>query len=264
MFLGLPVIIVATIFLYSEAYSDGERFNNFILKLASEALFLSVLLFIIGTALRLIFIRYGMPLISSVLRDVRVKQTDDEISDIREKIKQLNAKDFDPTDYYQDEKIFFGLDENNEPLYVDYEDWTSSNFQCLGATRHGKGIVYGIIMDQLISRGDTVFYIDPKTDDYAPYIMKAAAEKAGRKFIYLSLSDEIPLGQYAPFEGGTFSEAYSRAEIAFGLNLTGDPGTDYYKGQEQQVLSAVMQKTRTINAMSVSYTHLTLPTILRV
>lgn len=42
-------------------------------------------------------------------------------------------------------------------------------------------------MEQAIMRGDTLFYIDPKNDEFAPHVMYQAAKAKGRKLYYLTL-----------------------------------------------------------------------------
>jgi hypothetical protein len=121
---------------------------------------------------------------------------------------------------------WLGLDEKNRPITIPIDTWFETNMQVIGPTRYGKGVILGTLMDQAIRRGDGLFYVDPKKDHFAPQVMYQACKEAGRKFYYLTLHDE-GIGQWAPFAGGTIRDALARLEIAFGLELTGDPGTDY-------------------------------------
>ena len=103
-------------------------------------------------------------------------------------------------------------------------------------------------MDQAIRRGDGLFYVDPKKDHFAPQVMYQACKESGRKFYYLTLHDE-GIGHWAPFAGGTERDALARLEIAFGLELTGDPGTDYYKSQELKLLQKAFMQTRSVKGL---------------
>ena len=225
-----------------------ELFMKWFISLAKNNFMQPITTMCIGFFLRFLFLRYFYPLISKILRKLRNTQTEETLSDIREEEGKYELKEFDPTKYYKPDHVFFGLDITDEPLYIPIKTWYETNMQIIGATRYGKGVELGNLMNQSIHRGDCIFYIDPKNDKFAPHIMYQACLSTGRKFYYLTLHDE-GIGKWAPFVGGLEREALSRIEQAFGLIKTGDPGTDYYKGQEMKVLLSAFKQTRTIEGI---------------
>ena len=120
--------------------------------------------------------------------------------------------------------------------------------QIIGPTRYGKGVAMGCIVDQAIKYGDAVVYIDPKRDTFIPQIMYQSAQENHRPFIYLTLHDD-GMGYYAPFEGGSERDAFSRLLFAFNLESTGDPGTDYYKSIEKQHLLSSFKEGRSLKSL---------------
>jgi len=203
----------------------------------------------IGFAGRLFWARFCQPFISNLLRSGRVEQTKDTPSDIRTEAQRYRAKDFSPAKYYKRDKIFLGITADKKPVYVPLSTWRETNTQLIGPTRYGKGVIIGALMDQAIRLGDATVYIDPKWDRFAPIIMYLAAKAMGRPFYYVSLNDGAP-GAWAPFEGGTERDAFARMEVGFGLEDTGDPGTDYYKTLEREILAKAFKESRTIPGLA--------------
>ena len=187
--------------------------------------------------------RYVAPWISSYLRKIRTQQETEKPSDIRDEIGKYKAKNFNPQSYYEIEKklLFLGLNENNQPVHMPLEEYRKRNMMCVGPSQFGKGVLNGVVLDQLIAAGDIVWYFDPKPDLFVPYILKAAAEKYGRPFVYCDLNDGGH-GKWSPFSGGTLREKRQRLINAFGL---GDTGTDadFYKLNERSLLDSILEKT---------------------
>lgn len=201
-----------------------------------------------GLMIRLILKRYFLPTLSNLGKKMRNQQTKEKKTDIRDEQSKFNAKDFKPEKYYKKNQVLVGLTDEEKPIYIPYSTWKETNMQLIGPTRYGKGVILGCLMDQAIKSNDALFYIDPKEDKFAPHVMYQAAKKAGRKFYYLALHDR-DIGKYSPFTGGTKRDALSRFETAFGLELTGDPGTDFYKTQEMNALLPAFDQTRSINGL---------------
>ena len=128
----------------------------------------------IGWSIRFIYCRYVDPFLSSLLRNTRNAQTQEAPSDIRQEAQRFAIKDFLPSKLYQKHSILIGLGEDNKPIQVPIKTWHETNMQVIGPTRYGKGIIIGSLLDQIIARGDTLFYIDPKQDAFAPHIMYQA------------------------------------------------------------------------------------------
>ena len=106
--------------------------------------FLSVLGFpvvgyAIGVILSLTYARVVVPKWSSLKRRFTVRQSGDELSDIRVETHRLTQKQFDPRDYYQAGQFFFGLDANNHPVYERDEDWKNAQSTLCGTHTNRKG-----------------------------------------------------------------------------------------------------------------------------
>lgn len=202
-----------------------------------------------GWVLRFSSQRYIVPIASKIFRSLRFTQSDDKLSNIEDELEKYSVKEFNPQKYYKlDDQVFMALDQDNNPIYVPRKTWIEVNMQIIGPTRYGKGVEAGVIADQGIRAGDSVFYIAPKKEKFMPHIMKAAAESRGQKFYYVDLTDEGP-GKWGPFLGGTARDALSRLYNAVGLNLTGNPGTDFYKTKERQELVNVFERGRSLKAI---------------
>lgn len=201
-----------------------------------------------GMSIRIIFNRYVIMHVSGILRKLRKRQMDDEASDIKDERNKYRAKEFNPKKYYKEDKILVGLSESNKPVHVPVDVFRETNMQVIGPTRYGKGVVLGCLMDQIIKNGDTLFYIDPKDDTFAAHVMYQACLESKRQFYYVSM-DDLELGSWGPFMGGNDTDALSRLEIALGLELTGDPATDFYKTQEMTDIRNAFDKTRRIESL---------------
>lgn len=205
---------------------------------------------LIGMLIRYIYTRYCLSLISMFMRSLRFRQSKDELSDIKKEHSKYQQKNFDPQKYYAPSKgLFVGLDEKDKPIYIDHDTWLETNMQIIGPTRYGKGVLAGVLMDQTIERGNALFYIDPKKDRFAPEIMYQAALRNNTPFYYLDLSNDDDPGAYAPFTGGNERDALARLFNICGVELTGNPGTDFYKTQERRELTQQFKSSRTLQGI---------------
>ena len=189
--------------------------------------------------LRILKLRIIDPYISKFKRKLRIKQTGAKESDIRVEHGKLKSKDFDPTNYIKDGYMFFGLDLNNKPIYMEIEEWKAINFKMIGPSQFGKGVVKGVMIYQSIIKGFNTFFIDLKPDDFIYDIMVQACEVAGREPPIILDFNGIGPGKYAPFVAGDILQRYSRIEFACGLKDTGTDG-DHYKGQERAELQKLL------------------------
>lgn len=222
-----------------------DVFWQWLVNLAMENWTLAVNALAVGIVLNLLCSRYLYPLWSALMRKIRVRQYYDVQSDIRHEAQRFKAKNFRPKKYYKRDRTFIGLDENNRPIYVPVTTWRETNMQIIGPTRFGKEVILGTLMDQAIRRGDSLVYIDPKNDRFAPHILHQACVETGRPFYYVTLHDD-GVGSWAPFVGGELRDARTRLELSFGLELTGDEGSDFYKSQERRLLERAFAANRNI------------------
>ena len=191
--------------------------------------------------------RYLLPALSNLNRHYGIYLSGDRPTDIRDEKIRFSPKVFKPEDYYEKDKISFGLNEQDAPVLIDRDIWRETNLQIIGPTRTGKGVLMGSLINQSILIGDCVIYIDPKGDKFMPSIMAAQAKAQGRDFFYCDLNDSGP-GAWHPFLGGTKRARRARLLTAYGLENTGNE-SDFYKAKERQVIDLLFQQSSKINAM---------------
>ena len=203
---------------------------------------------VVAIVSKIVCSRYVLPYFSSLTRSLRNLRSKDQESDIRDEKNTTKMKSFNPKKYYKKNNIFIALNESNKPIYVPIETWRKTNMQIIGPTRYGKGVAIGVVADQVIKKGDSLIYIDPKSDEFISQIMYQASLELNRPFLYLTLHDN-GIGYYSPFKGGSERDALSRLTSAFGLEMTGNAGTDYYKTIEREYLTAAFKKGRSIKSL---------------
>lgn len=227
---------------FNKSIHDSDQFFiNWFLKSFNQFKYYIVGSAIAGTFLRFYYFRFFHPWISSTLRDLRNKQSNESESDIRTERLRYNPKSFNPEDYYDNtnNKIFLGIDSNNKAIYVPASTWLETNMMITGPTRYGKGVVIGCLMDQAIRRGDQLIYIDPKNDKFAAKIMLQTCAQFDRPFYYVSLNDET-VGYWSPFEGGKRRDAYNRLISIFGM-MENSGDADFYKAMEKKVFNRLIK-----------------------
>lgn len=198
---------------------------------------LLILGFLFGKLLVLIYSRILKVNLSAILRKFTARQSGESLSDIRSEKGAIKIKNFNPEKYYKDGYVFFGLNRNNKPIYESVPNFKVRNMNLIGPTQTGKGVEIGVILDQSIRLGHTVFFVDPKPDKHAKAIMKQSCEKSNRKFIELDLNPD-GRGKYNPFLGGTKSNRRIRLIQALGLIDTGTDG-DFFKSGERSIIDKV-------------------------
>lgn len=234
--IGVPLL--GYVMWVHEFNSRAHLFWQWLLQGSWQHALLVASAMLVGFLLRFLYQRHWLPYWSDIKRQYRIRLTTDTLSDVRSEKGQYQHRRFNPVDYYQVGRIFLGLNTQQQPVTVDLPDWLESNMQIVGPTRFGKGILLGVLLDQAIRLGNTVFYIDPKGDQYLPHIMADTASACGRHFIYVDLNDD-GVGGYHPFVGGDARSRRARLLTAFGLHDTGEQA-DFYKGRERKIIDNVL------------------------
>lgn len=198
--------------------------------------------------LRFIFLRKLAPEISNFRKTITVSQTEDTLSDIREVGKDLEIKTFDPETYYKWDFIFLGIDKEDKPIYITIEVFLDNHLQILGGTGWGKGVLVGVIIDQLIWQNITVFYADPKDDENIAHIMYQRCLREGRKFTYFSFFDEEP-GEWGPFLGGSLRDARTRLASAFGIGKDTGDNSAIHKSREVRMTRKALDVARDVDGI---------------
>ncbi len=191
----------------------------------------------IGAGIRFTYQRWVAPEFSAWLRAMRQRTEVDVLSDVRAAITALQPKSFEPRRYYRDGWFFVGLDQQDRPVYEPAELIRKTNLQCVGPTRFGKGVALGCLLDQSVRCGHAVIYVDPKHDEWGPWVLKDAAQRVGRRFVVVDLLND--LGGWHPFMAGSLLDRRERIVSAFGLADTGTDA-DFYKGQERRILDRIL------------------------
>lgn len=122
----------------------------------------------------------------------KTKLSRQQRTDVREIKDHLpTTEHYNPMDFINlDKGLFIGLNENRQPRYIPMSDWQKQHADIIGTTGAGKGVASGMLLYQSILAGEGVFVMDPKDDEWAPHLFKAACEKAGKPFYLIDLRKE--------------------------------------------------------------------------
>lgn len=203
--------------------------------------------FILGKLLVFLYNRYVLTYVSHITRSLRFKIADERLSDIRDVAGKIVPKDFIPSKHYalDARKIFLGLSQANKPIYIKEDSLKEMHAEVIGPTGTGKGIVVGVILDQIIAmnkrpgKGNVVIAIMPKQDLYLPHIMKQQAEASGCRFMFFDMAPGKQ-GQWSPFSGGNQRERRSRVMSVLGMGETGNLD-DFYKLGEKSLIDNLLR-----------------------
>jgi len=153
------------------------------------------------------------------------------------------SKFYDPRKFFNKAKklnsIFIGLDEQNMPIYLPFDQFTVNNMQIIGQPGYGKGVLFSNIVWQLMALNTTCIIFNPKKDSWAPSILKHACNASGKNFTRIDLSALIP--SINPILGAIESEIYELFIATFGLNRTG-ADADHYRNNDRKG-AALLSKT---------------------
>lgn len=148
-----------------------------------------------------------------------------------------------------DDEMFLGLGLDGEAITIDRPTWKSSHVQIMGPPGTGKGIQAGVTLTQSMKFGDAVFVFDPKNDEWAPSVFRAACENAGVPFQFIDLNK--PVAQINPLLNSTSEEV---AEMLYaGLEL-GRKGTeaDFYRLDDRKAARLAADYVNGSSALSLS------------
>lgn len=149
-------------------------------------------------------------------------------TDVREVKEMLPVSvSYDPLTFIDLEKgIFIGLDKSNCPQYISIKEFQSQHADIIGTTGSGKGVSASVLIYQAILLNEAVFVEDPKNDEWAPHVLKAACEKAGKRFVLINLNDlSHQLDLLADISHEQLEELFN---AGFSLAKKGE-GADFYR-----------------------------------
>lgn len=130
------------------------------------------------------------------------------------------------------EKMFFGIDENRQPVYIDRQKWKKTHVQVCGPTGTGKGVMSCVCLAQSVNYEDGVFVIDPKNDEYAPSVLKQECDRAGKPFTLINLNREH-CGQLNLLKDISPEDLNSLFIAGFSLGEKGTDADFYKKGDRK-------------------------------
>ncbi|CAK3886059.1 MFS transporter [Vibrio crassostreae] len=190
---------------------------------------------------------WGRRHLSGKINQLKIKHTKrtevarDERTDVRNVRDYLpETVDYDPEDHIDLKKgVFVGLDVNRQPQYIPLKDLQKQHADILGTTGAGKGVASGLILYQLIQAEEGVFVLDPKNDEWAPHLLKAACEKAGKPFHLIDLNSPLP--QLNLLAGATPEQIEELLVAGFSFAEKGDIA-DFYRIDDRKAARQSPQK----------------------
>lgn len=156
------------------------------------------------------------------------------VNDVDENFETLN-KLVTPYVMAIKEAVFLGRTPGQrKPIDVTIspEVFHKNHVSILGASGTGKSKIAALILSQLHASGDSVVVFDPKDDEFLPGILNEAAKASGKPFLYINLREDVP--QINPLAGATRNEIETLLQSALNLDPTGDPGSDFYRGEDRE------------------------------
>lgn len=238
IFILIPISLFYIYLASVKVTGNDEFFKSFFNEITygfKGAGFLYIAIFFGTLTLKFTFERIIQPYISHYIRKFRVRQTSESLSDIREEIKTLSSKDYDPVEFFKDGYMFFGLNEKNEPIYESDDDFKKKHLKFVGPSQTGKGVIQGLILYQSILKGWTTGFFDIKPDDFIYSIMCKACKDAGRPMPIVVDLNGIGPGSYNMFTNGTKRDILSRIQAAVNVNEKGT-NADFYNANERSLM----------------------------
>lgn len=175
-------------------------------------------------------------------------------TDVREIDSALPAerKPYDPSKFFKKGKIFIGRGESG-PVYVDRVQWRKSHVHVIGTTGAGKGVASGVLLSQALADGEATIVLDPKEDEWAPHVLRAAAQRAGVPFYYIDLRKNQP--QIDLLAGLTGEELEELLIAGFELADSGE-SADFYRVADREAAALTGQLLDDANGRYHSLTEM--------
>lgn len=136
---------------------------------------------------------------------------------------------FDPLKFWGSQGFFLGIGEGGRPVY-----WPGDlpHVQVTGTTGAGKGVFLSMLAAQCAARGEAVFYLDPKDDEWAPHVLAHVAAQRGVPFHFVDLRPSAG-PQINLLAGASEEEITELFYAGFGLSERGTDA-DFYRLADRQ------------------------------
>ncbi len=200
----------------------------------ASTLLYSVLAASIGAAAMLFWARVATPTTEKIA-DRLTKKTGlerNQKTDVRfiNQFLPSPVGEFDPLKHWRAEGFFLGLDAQKKP--ISWTHGTLPHVQVAGTTGAGKGVVLSMLAGQCLVKGEAVFFLDPKFDEWAPSVLAHVASEAEKPFHFVDLRPGAG-SQLNPLSGATADEIYELFLAGFSLSEKGTDA-DFYRLADRQ------------------------------
>lgn len=218
-------------------------------SLAFEGIFLALSAWVSGWIIGWLWERTASTWISHFGRKLRFKVSDESLSDIREVAGRMKTRGYDPRTHYRLEagSLFLGLNGAGERVMLPLSDFEGRHMEVIGPTGFGKGVVVGVLLDQIVRLGsiegkpNIVIAIMPKQDLWLPHVLERAAQAVGAEFLFFDMLKKEAGGGWNPLASGGPSEKRSRIMSLLGMGETGSDA-DFYKLGEKEALDGILEE----------------------
>jgi hypothetical protein len=191
----------------------------------------------------------SLPIIWSV---IPMWDRGDGLDDVEELVKNFKKfHGYDPLPYFKIEKgCFVGKDQKGMPIYVPWAKLRETHVQVLGTTGSGKGVLMSIIAFQAVLAGEALVWFDPKSDRFAPRLLRQAAMEVGKPFVMLDLNLGQP-PQFSLFAGASEFEILDLFVAGLDLRGKGTDG-DFHRGRDEDAAMVLADIAVQRNIRSIS------------
>lgn len=194
----------------------------------------------LGVFLSLFYLRVGEPKLVAIRERFtkRSEEQRDKKTDVRT-VKSLLPKTpeiYDVMKYYEAGFITVGLDKDEKPVRVSFDDWCSNHIQLSGTTGSGKGVAAQVALSQAALQGEAIFVFDPKNDEWMPHVLYEVTKKANLPYIFIDLRDGNK-AQINPFLNASKADIQEMLFAAFSLGEKGSDA-DFYRLNDRRAARA--------------------------
>lgn len=202
---------------------------------SASALFASLLAGCAGATITLFYFRFATPAAEKIA-DRWTKKTGlarNQKTDVRNifDFLPIPVGTFDPVKFWDLKKGFFlGLNADKKPIF--WDRGSLPHVQVVGTTGAGKGVVLSMLAAQCLTRGEAVFYLDPKDDEWAPHVLAYVAGELEKSFQLVDLRPSAG-PQLNPLANASADEIYELFLAGFSLSEKGTDA-DFYRLADRQ------------------------------
>jgi type IV secretory pathway TraG/TraD family ATPase VirD4 len=169
------------------------------------------------------------------VKSVLERDSKSDIRDLEEFSTQIK-KNYDPKKYFRENGFFLALDGKDKPIY--WPEKTLPHIQVCGMTGSGKGVFLGSIAAQCAKKGEPVFMMDPKDDEWSSHVAYKASLDAKTSYQFIDLKKSSY--QFNLFEDAGPEEIEELLLAGFELGDKGE-AADFYKLADREMAHFVAQ-----------------------